>query len=322
LFDRRVFARDGSGGYSLPYPTFTNGTTADADQVTANNTDIAVAIAASIAKDGQTSPTANLPMGNYKHTGVADATARTHYAAAGQVQDSAFTWCGTAGGTQNALTFTPTPAISAYAAGQCFVGVIGASSTNSTVTLAVSGLTTKAVQINGSALSSSVVLESGKLYRFDYDGTAFQATRLSHAPAVDGPASATDLDVAIFDGTTGKLLKDSGTTVAGIKGIDQQSKSADYTLVLGDAGKHVYHPAADTNNRTFTIPANSSVAYPIGTAVTFVNEVNTVTIAITSDTMTLQGSGSTGSRTLAANGIATALKVASTKWVISGVGLT
>jgi hypothetical protein len=314
-------ARSG-GVMTIPYPDFVNGTTADADQVDANNTDIVNELTNSIAADGQTNPTANLPMATYKHTGVGNATARTHYAAAGQVQDSAFTYCGTAGGTQNALTLSPTPAITAYAEGQCFVGVIGASSTSSTATLAVSGLTAKAIQINGAALSASVVLETGKLYRFDYDGTQFQATRLSPAPAVAGPSSATDLDVAIFDGTTGKLLKDSGTTVAGIKAIDQQSKSADYTLVLGDAGKHVYHPAADTNNRTFTIPANGSVAYPIGTAVTFVNEVNTVTIAITTDTMTLQGAGSTGSRTLAANGIATALKVASTKWVISGVGLT
>jgi hypothetical protein len=64
------------------------------------------------------------------------------------------------------------------------------------------------------------------------------------------------------------------------------------------------------------------VAYPIGTTLTFVNEVNTVTIAITSDTMTLMGSGATGSRTLAASGIATALKITATKWVISGSGLT
>jgi len=64
------------------------------------------------------------------------------------------------------------------------------------------------------------------------------------------------------------------------------------------------------------------VAYPVGTTITFVNQINTVTIAITSDTLTLMGAGSTGSRTLAANGIATALKVASTSWVISGVGLT
>lgn len=104
--------------------------------------------------------------------------------------------------------------------------------------------------------------------------------------------------------------------------IAQQSKSAAYTTVLADAGKHIYHPSSDNNARTFTIDSNANVAYPIGTTLTFVNEINTVTIAITSNTLTLAGTGSTGSRTLAANGIATALKVSSTKWVISGVGLT
>jgi len=47
-----------------------------------------------------------------------------------------------------------------------------------------------------------------------------------------------------------------------------------------------------------------------------------VTIAITSDTMYLGGDGSTGSRTLAAYGVATAIKVASTTWVISGTGVS
>jgi hypothetical protein len=104
--------------------------------------------------------------------------------------------------------------------------------------------------------------------------------------------------------------------------ISQNSKSAAYTTVLGDAGKHILHPAADNNARTFTIDSNANVAYPVGTALTFVNEINTVTIAITSDTMTLAGAGTTGSRTLAANGIATALKITSTKWIISGTGVT
>ena len=38
--------------------------------------------------------------------------------------------------------------------------------------------------------------------------------------------------------------------------------------------------------------------------------------------MRLAGVGTTGSRTLPANGIATAVKVASTEWLISGVGLS
>lgn len=128
----------------------------------------------------------------------------------------------------------------------------------------------------------------------------------------------------VFDGTTGKLLKDGGKTIAEVKLIEQNSQSTAYTLVLADAGKHILHPSADTTARTFTIPANASVAYPIGTAITFVNQdsAGVVTIAITSDTMRLAGTGATGNRTLAANGVATALKITSTSWIISGTGLT
>lgn len=115
-----------------------------------------------------------------------------------------------------------------------------------------------------------------------------------------------------------------GTNAVGFRGIPQNSQSAAYTLVLSDAGKHILHPSADTTVRTFTIPANASVAFPIGTSVTFINQNagGVITIAITTDTMRLAGAGTTGSRTLAANGIATAVKVTSTEWIISGVGLT
>jgi hypothetical protein len=123
---------------------------------------------------------------------------------------------------------------------------------------------------------------------------------------------------------TGTGLTISGTTISVDTIIPQNSKSAAYTLVLGDAGKHILHPSADTTARIFTIPANSSVAFPIGTAVTFVNQNSggVITIAITTDTMRLAGAGTTGSRTLAANGIATAIKLTSTEWIISGTGLT
>ena len=94
--------------------------------------------------------------------------------------------------------------------------------------------------------------------------------------------------------------------------------------MLADAGKHIFHPSADTTARIYTIPANASVAYTPGTAITFINQnaAGVITIAITTDTMRLAGAGTTGSRTLAANGIATAVKVTSTEWIISGTGLT
>lgn len=158
------------------------------------------------------------------------------------------------------------------------------------------------------------------------DGTDYNTEWGTPAGGGDvvGPASSTADSVALFDGTTGKLLKDGGKTIAQIREIEQNSQSGAYTLVLSDAGKHILHPSADTTARIFTIPANSSVAYPVGTAITFVNQnaAGVVTIAITTDTMRLAGAGTTGSRTLAANGVATALKITSTEWIISGTGIS
>jgi hypothetical protein len=110
----------------------------------------------------------------------------------------------------------------------------------------------------------------------------------------------------------------------GYLGVPQNSKSAAYTTVLADAGTHILHPSADTTARIFTIDANATVAYPVGTVLTFINQNagGVITIKITTDTMRLAGAGTTGDRTLAANGIATAIKVASTEWLISGTGLT
>ena len=105
--------------------------------------------------------------------------------------------------------------------------------------------------------------------------------------------------------------------------IAQNSQSTNYVTVLGDGGGQILHPTSDNNARTFTIDSNANVPYAIGTTLTFVNLENTVTIAITSDTLILSGPGTTGSRTLAANSVATALKIGTTTWIISGgSGLT
>ena len=127
---------------------------------------------------------------------------------------------------------------------------------------------------------------------------------------------------------TGAITFASGQTVDGTNGIGyinipQNSQSAAYTCVLADAGKHIFHPSTDANARTFTIPANGSVAYPIGTAISFINMTSqVVSIAITTDTMYLAEIGTTGTRSLAQYGTATAVKIESNKWIISGAGLT
>jgi hypothetical protein len=114
-----------------------------------------------------------------------------------------------------------------------------------------------------------------------------------------------------------------GTDAVGFRNVPIASKSAAYTTVLADSGKVIFHPSTDANARTFTIDSNANVAYALGTVLTFINMTSqAVTVAITSDTMYLAGTGTTGSRTLAQYGMATAIKMTSTTWIISGSGLT
>lgn len=159
-------------------------------------------------------------------------------------------------------------------------------------------------------------------------GTLTNCTGLPVAGITASTSTALGVGSIELGHATDTTISRSASGVIAIEGVDltphiqQNSQSTAYTAVIGDANKHLLHPTADNNARTFTIPANASVAYPIGTTLTFINEINTMTIAINTDTLKLAGTGSTGSRTLAANGIATAIKTASTTWWISGTGLT
>lgn len=92
------------------------------------------------------------------------------------LQENTPTWCGTAGGTANALTLTPTPAITAYVAGHKFIAKISASANTTAATVAVSGLATKAIQNNGAALLAGE-LQADRWYEFLYDGAAFQVKK-------------------------------------------------------------------------------------------------------------------------------------------------
>jgi hypothetical protein len=129
---------------------------------------------------------------------------------------------------------------------------------------------------------------------------------------------------AVAPGTAGNVLTSNGTTWTssaaagggGAVSYPQNIQSANYTLVLGDAGKQIFHPVSDTAPRIYTIPANASVAFPIGTVVLFTveNGGSSVTVSITSDTLVF-GNGTTGSVLVPANQTLMAIKVTSTKWM-------
>jgi hypothetical protein len=123
---------------------------------------------------------------------------------------------------------------------------------------------------------------------------------------------------------TDSTVSDATTATAargvGYMGVPQSgaATTGSYTVTAADAGEHIY----STATRTITIDSNANLALPVGTAITFIAATGaTVTIAITSDTLLLAGAGTTGSRTLSPFGMATAIKITSTSWIISGNGL-
>lgn len=136
--------------------------------------DLATGINTCLTKDGQNAATANLPMGGFRHTNVGNATARTHYASAGQVQDSSIQWIGLAGGTANALTGSLTPAPTALTDGMTFRFKANASNT-STVTFNLNSLGAVTVyRIDGTNLAAGDIL-SGSTYEITVanSGAAF-----------------------------------------------------------------------------------------------------------------------------------------------------
>lgn len=127
--------RNGSGIYSLPAGNpVTSGTPISSTVQNNTTADIATALTGSLASDGQTVPTANLPMGGFKHTNVANASAATEYAAFGQVLPL------TGGTVSGATTFSNTLAVTGATTLSSTLAVTG----NETVggTLGVTGATT------------------------------------------------------------------------------------------------------------------------------------------------------------------------------------
>ena len=136
-------------------------------------TDIGTALTGSIARDGQSPATANIPMGNNKLTGLATPTTRTDATSLGSIVDGVGVYGATVGGTGNAITVTLAPVLTAYAAGQKFSFIAGAANTGA-VTVNLNSVGAKAItKVGTTALVANDIL-SGSLVEMEYDGTRFQ----------------------------------------------------------------------------------------------------------------------------------------------------
>lgn len=155
--------------------------------------DLATGLSTCLLKDGTQTVTANIPLATFKLTGVGNGTDKQDAATIANIVAGTGVYVGTVGGTADEITLTPSPAITAYAAGQQFYFIAGGTNTTN-VTVAISGLTAKAITKNGTTALVAGDIRSGQIVLMTYDGTRFimGVNRICNVAAVS--ASSTSVD--------------------------------------------------------------------------------------------------------------------------------
>lgn len=147
-------ARNGSGVMSIPNPDFVSGTQIVSSETDDNNANIVAEITNSIAADGQTTITNNIPMSSKKFTTLNVGLNAGDSLNLGQAQAEAYVYCGVMTGTADAGILTVSPNVTAYAIGMRFVWIASANANTGPMTITVSGLPTIAAQDDGVALAA------------------------------------------------------------------------------------------------------------------------------------------------------------------------
>lgn len=168
------------------------------------------------------------------------------------------------------------------------------------------------IEVNGASQSIVAIKVNNTAYGYMFTNTsAVYVSSVQNLPLIfEVGSSGEQFRIT----TTGGITSANVSDAVGYKGLPQNGRAGSYTFVASDQGKLVSNTTGG-----WVIPANISVAFPIGTTIVLYNDSgSTQTITITSDTLRLAGSTSTGTRTVAVYGLATCVKVASTTWVVSG----
>jgi hypothetical protein len=191
---------------------------------------------------------------------------------------------------------------------------------NATERAATATLTNKTIALGSNTLTGTLAQFNAALSDADFatgGGTATGTNTGDQDISGKQDVLVSGTNIKTLNGTS--LLGTGDLAVSSNVEFTQNAQSADYTFVLGDAGKMIFHPAVDTVVRTWTIPANASVAFPIGTVIMFVVQhgANTVILDITSDTLR-SVDGLTGAKRLIANTQYLLVKETATEWLLSG----
>lgn len=252
-FNRSDGTRSGTNVWTQARDAAVNILAADHDT---HDQDLADGLEECLKKDGNNAATGNIPMGSNKFTNLGSGNARTDSVNFGQIQDGAISYGGTSSGTDT-ITFTLSPALTAYAAGQRFTFLAGGTNTGAT-TLNINSLGAKAIQKLGAALVAGDIT-ANDIVEVEYDGTQFQMLSPARTPALTagGIATAALADSAV---TTAKI-NDAAVTTAKI------NDAAVTTAKINDDAVTLAKLAAGTDGELITWDASGNpAAVAVGTS--------------------------------------------------------
>jgi hypothetical protein len=166
------------------------------------------------------------------------------------------------------------------------------------------------LDVNGNSIGDGTL----ELLSFSETASAVNEFTIANAATTNGPTLSatgddTDIDIIITSKGTGR------TVITNLEAptTQQTEIGLTYDPVLADADKMITMNNGAAN--TVTIPANGSVAYPVGTKLNFMQlGAGKTTIAITTDTLDSKGA----LFSLSQYGVATAMKITSIQWVLYG----
>lgn len=278
--------RNGSGTFSRAVADYVYDTDILETDVNAEMDDMATALSGSVAANGETPITANIPFANYKITGLGSATARTDAPNAGQVQDGKLNWVA-AGGTADAITAAYSPAITALVDGQLCHVRAGAANATTTPTFSPNGLTARTITKNGAAaLAAGDIAGAGHELILRYLLASTQWELLN--PATSVAAASTTVagkvelatDAETITGTdTARAVTPSNLTAAKVLRADlTDTLEVGYDVTPEAAGTKssgTFTPTyADGNVHTATNGGAHTLAPPTGTGTMIIHYTN------------------------------------------------
>ena len=228
------------------------GITAQPARFDADLNDMATGLTSCLLRDGTGTPTANIGWGGYRITGLADPV---------NPQDAA---------TRNYVMITMVGIYMPLSGGALTGAITGTSAV-------FSGPVTTA----GSRVTGTTAFATGSGLELLFTGGVSTITSANRDLATIVPLNVQGLPVNIYAGATlvsitsatGMNIANGILTVAGVevgyKDVPQNPQALAYTLALTDRGQHIYYTGAAA---VLTIPANATVAFPIGAAITIVND--------------------------------------------------